>query len=91
MVMWTVKFTAHAEQDKKKLAEAGLEKKAKQLLDVLSLNPFQNSPRYEKLVGNLEGYYSRRINMEHRLVYRVLKDQHLVIVHSMESHYESMA
>lgn len=86
--MWTVLFTKNAEKDKRKLKEAGLEKKTKSLLVLLSENPFQMPPSYEKLVGDLNGYYSRRINIQHRLVYRVDPQKNMVIVHSMWSHYE---
>ena len=86
--MWDVFFTMNAEKDKPKLKAAGLEKKAKALLALLSETPFQTPPSYEKLVGDLNGYYSRRINIQHRLVYRVDSQKHIVIVHSMWSHYE---
>lgn len=86
--MWLVLFTKNAEKDKPKLKAAGLEKKAKSLLILLSENPFQAPPSYEKLVGDLNGYYSRRINIQHRLVYRVDSQKNIVIVHSMWSHYE---
>lgn len=86
--MWVVLFTKNAEKDKPKLKVAGLEKKAKSLLVLLSENPFQAPPSYEKLVGDLNGYYSRRINIQHRLVYRVDSQKNIVIVHSMWSHYE---
>ena len=86
--MWAVLFTKNAEKDKPKLKAAGLEKKAKSLLILLSENPFQAPPSYEKLVGDLNGYYSRRINVQHRLVYRVDSKNNIVIVHSMWSHYE---
>ena len=69
--MWVVLFTKNAEKDKPKLKAAGLEKKAKSLLILLSENTFQVPPSYEKLVGDLNGYYSRRINIQHHLVYRV--------------------
>ena len=81
--MWVVLFTKNAEKDKPKLKAAGLEKKAKSLLILLSENPFQAPPSYEKLVGDLNGYYSRRINIQHRLVYRVDSQKNIVIVHSM--------
>ena len=81
--MWTVLFTKNAEKDKAKLKAAGLEKKAKSLLILLSENPFQAPPSYEKLVGDLNGYYSRRINIQHRLVYHVDSKNNIVIVHSM--------
>lgn len=86
--MWTVLFTKNAQKDKPKLKAASLEKKAKTLLALLSDNPFTIPPSYEKLVGDLNGYYSRRINIQHRLVYRVDSENHIVIVHSMWSHYE---
>lgn len=86
--MWVVLFTKNAEKDKPKLKAAGLEKKAKSLLILFSENPFQVPPSYEKLVGDLNGYYSRRINIQHRLVYRVDSQKNIVIVHSMWSHYE---
>ena len=85
--MWEILFTKNAEKDKRLLKQAGLDGKAKKLLDVLSNNPFQNPPSYEKLVGDLDGYYSRRINVQHRLVYRVIEVKHQVIVHAMWSHY----
>ena len=85
--MWVIKFTRNAEKDKKLIKSAGLEDKAKKLLNLLASNPFQNPPSYEKLIGDLNGYYSRRINIKHRLVYRVLEDQNIVVVHSMWSHY----
>lgn len=81
--MWVVLFTKNAEKDKPKLKAVGLEKKAKSLLILLSENPFQAPPSYEKLVGDLNGYYSRRINIQHRLVYRVDSQKNIVIVHSM--------
>ena len=86
--MWAVLYTKNAEKDKPKLKAAGLEKKAKSLLILLSENPFQAPPSYEKLVGDLNGYYSRRINIQHRLVYRVDSKNNIVIVHSMWSPYE---
>ena len=81
--MWAVLFTKNAEKDKPKLKAADLEKKTKSLLILLSENPFQAPPSYEKLVGDLNGYYSRRINIQHRLVYRVDSKNNIVIVHSM--------
>ena len=81
--MWAVLFTKNAEKDKPKLKAVGLEKKAKSLLILLSENPFQAPPSYEKLVGDLNGYYSRRINIQHRIVYRVDSQKNIVIVHSM--------
>ena len=86
--MWQVKFTKEAEKDKKLLRASGLSEKAKKLLNVLSVNPYQVPPSYEKLVGNLKGYYSRRINIQHRIVYRVFDDMKIVVVHAMWTHYE---
>ena len=86
--MWTIFFTKNAQKDKAKLKASGLEKKAKILLTLLSENPFKTPPSYEKLVGDLDGYYYRRINIQHRLVYKVNSQKHIVIVYSMWSHYE---
>ena len=85
--MRIIKFTKNAEKDKKLLKNAGLEDKVKKLLNLIAQNPFQNPPSYEKLVGDLQGYYSRRINLQHRLVYKVHEDINTVVVHSMWSHY----
>lgn len=85
---WAVVFAKHAVKDAKKLAAAGLKGKAKALFDVLAHDPFQNPPPYEKLVGDLEGAYSRRINIRHRLVYEVFKKERTVRVLRMWTHYE---
>ena len=85
---WAIVFTKHAQKDAPKLASAGLKAKAQELLAVLKDNPFQNPQPYEKLVGDLSGAYSRRINIQHRLVYEVLTDEHTVKVLRMWSHYE---
>lgn len=85
---WTLVYTKQAQKDALKIASAGLKPKAEELLKILELNPFQNSPRYEKLVGDLSGAYSRRINFQHRLVYQVLEDRHIVKVIRMWTHYE---
>ena len=85
---WTVVFAKHALKDAKKLSAAGLRAHAQALLDVLANDPFQNPPAYEKLVGDLSGAYSRRINIQHRLVYEVCKPEHTVRVLRMWSHYE---
>ena len=85
--MWVVKFTKNAEKEKRLLKSAGLEEKVKKLLNLIANNPFQNPPSYEKLVGDLDDYYSRRINIQHRLVYKVYKDINTIVVHSMWSHY----
>jgi Txe/YoeB family toxin of toxin-antitoxin system len=86
--MWEVLFAKAALKDAKKLSAAGLKAKAQELLDVLGVDPFQNPPPFEKLVGDLEGAYSRRINIQHRLVYEVFKREHVVRVLRMWSHYE---
>ena len=86
--MWQVKLSKEAEKDKQLLKQAGLADKAKKLLNVLSINPYQVPPSYEKLVGNLKGYYSRRINIQHRIVYRILDAEKIVVVHAMWTHYE---
>ncbi len=85
---WTLVFTNHAQKDAKKLAAAGLKDKAQGLLDILRENPFRNPPPYEKLVGDLAGAYSRRINIQHRLVYQVLEKKRIVKVLRMWTHYE---
>jgi Txe/YoeB family toxin of toxin-antitoxin system len=87
-VSWTVVFAKHAQKDAQKLAASGLKEKAQALLAVIRANPFQNPPPFEKLVGDLSGAYSRRINIQHRLVYEVLEDEHTVKVLRMWSHYE---
>lgn len=84
---WQVVFTKQARKDAKKLAASGLRPKAERLLDILKINPFQPFPPYEKLVGDLEGAYSRRINIQHRLVYQVL-DNKVIKVIRMWTHYE---
>jgi Txe/YoeB family toxin of toxin-antitoxin system len=85
---WTVVYTAQAQRDAKKLAASGLREKVQRLLDLLAENPFQNPPSYEKLVGDLAGAYSRRINIQHRLVYQVLQKERVVKVLRLWTHYE---
>lgn len=85
---WTLFFTKEAEKDSKKLKQAGLKEKAESLLRFIELNPFQNPPPFEKLVGDLQGLYSRRISIQHRLVYQVLQDEQAVKVLRMWTHYE---
>ena len=85
---WRVVYTKQAQKDAKKLSATGLKPKAQKLLAVLSENPFQNPPPYEKLVVDLSGAYSRRINIKHRLVYQVLEDTNTVKVLRMWTHYE---
>ena len=84
---WTLYFTRQAQKDAKKLAAAGLKPKAETLLALLRENPFQTPPPYEKLVGDLAGAYSRRLSLQHRLVYQVLSEQAAVKVLRMWSHY----
>lgn len=86
---WRVVFTRQAQKDAKKLAASGHKSKAEQLLMVLAKNPYQTPPPFEKLVGDLAGAYSRRINIQHRLVYQVLDDIGVVKVLRLWTHYES--
>lgn len=84
---WHIVFTKQAQKDAKKLAAAGLREKAEVLLAIIADNPFGHPPPYEKLVGDLKGAYSRRINIQHRLVYQVIATDHTVKVLRMWSHY----
>jgi Txe/YoeB family toxin of toxin-antitoxin system len=88
VVKWQVVFAKHALKDARKLSTAGLRDKAQELLRVLAEDPFQNPPPYEKLVGDLEGAYSRRINIQHRMVHEVFKKERIVRVLRMWTHYE---
>jgi Txe/YoeB family toxin of toxin-antitoxin system len=88
VVSWRVVFTKQAEKDATKVARAGLKTKAQELLQILAVDPFQTPPPFEKLVGDLAGSYSRRINIQHRLIYRVLNDEKTVQVLRMWTHYE---
>ena len=85
---WTLIYSRQAHKDAKKLASSGLKAKTQQLLNVLARDPFATPPRYEKLVGDLAGCYSRRINIQHRLVYEILPDEHVVHGLRMWTHYE---
>ncbi len=85
---WQVIFTKQAQKEAKKLSASGLKPKAEKLLDLLKENPYQTPPFYEKLVGDLSGAYSRRINIQHRLVYQVLEDAKIVKILRMWTHYE---
>jgi toxin YoeB len=87
-VSWELVYTKQAQKDAKKLAKSGLKKKAIELLEVLKINPYQNPPPYEKLVGDLSDAYSRRINIQHRLVYQVLESECIVKIIRMWTHYE---
>lgn len=88
MVTWQLAFAKQAQKDATKLVSAGLKDKAQSLLDIVSGNPFQNPPPYEKLIGDLAGAYSRRINIQHRLVYQVLEKEKVVKILRMWTHYE---
>lgn len=88
MVSWEVVFAKQALKDAKKLSASGLKPKAQELLEVLASNPLQNPPPYEKLVGDLAGAYSRRINIQHRIVYEVFPNERVVRVLRMWTHYE---
>lgn len=85
---WRLVYAKQAQKDAHKLASAGLKDKAQLLLDILAVNPFQTPPPYEKLVGDLAGAYSRRINIQHRLVYEVLQSDQTVKVLRLWTHYE---
>ena len=85
---WRLVYTKQAQKDAEKLAAAGLKTKAQSLLSILAENPYQTPPRFEKLVGDLSGAYSRRISIQHRLVYQVLDDARIVKVLRMWTHYE---
>jgi len=87
-VSWELVFTKQAQKDAKKLARTGLKKKAQILLEVITVNPFQNPPPYEKLIGDLAGAYSRRINIQHRLVYQVFQEERIVKIIRLWTHYE---
>lgn len=85
---WVLVYTKQAQKDAKKLASTNLRDKAETLLKLIQADPFQNPPPYEKLVGDLEGAYSRRINIQHRLVYEVIESQKTVKILRMWTHYE---
>ncbi|MFE8073140.1 Txe/YoeB family addiction module toxin [Marinobacteraceae bacterium S3BR75-40.1] len=85
---WKLVYTKQAQKDAKKLASSGLKPKAKKLLELIAEDPFQKPPPFEKLVGDLAGAYSRRINIQHRLVYQVLEEEKVVKVLRLWSHYE---
>jgi len=87
-VSWKVIYTKQAQKDAKKLAKSGLKTKAIELIEILKINPYQNPPPYEKLVGDLLGAYSRRINIQHRIVYQILESEHIVKVIRLWTHYE---
>ena len=85
---WKLYYTKQAQKDARKLASSGLKKKAQELLLIIESNPYQNPPSYEKLVGDLSGAYSRRINIQHRLVYQVLEEEKAIKILRLWTHYE---
>jgi toxin YoeB len=87
LVSWVIVYTNQAQKDAKKLSASGLKHKAMELLKILEENPFQNPPPFEKLVGDLAGAYSRRINIQHRLVYQVLENEGIVKILRLWTHY----
>jgi Txe/YoeB family toxin of toxin-antitoxin system len=88
VVTWTLHYTKQAQKDARKLASSGLKAKAQTLLDILEKDPWQNPPPSEKLIGDLSGAYSRRINIQHRLVYQVLEAEKAVKILRLWTHYE---
>ena len=88
MVTWNLVYSNYAIKDAKKLSAAGLRDKAQALLYILETDPFQNPPPYEKLVGDLKGTYSRRINIQHRLVYEIFRKEKIVRILRMWTHYD---
>mgnify|MGYP003571371013 FL=1 len=86
--MWTIKYSNQAVRDSKKIEQSNLKQSVINLLEVLKVNPFQTPPPYEKLIGDLTGKYSRRINIQHRLVYEVFEEEKIVRVLRMWTHYE---
>jgi len=86
--MWKIYYTKKAQKDARKLASSGLKNKAEELLQIISENPYQNPPPYEKLVGDLSGALSRRINIQHRLVYQVYEQEKSVKILRLWTHYE---
>jgi len=87
-VSWRLVFTRQAQKDAKKISAANLRSKAEKLIDILQNNPYQTPPPFEKLIGDLTGAYSRRINIQHRLVYQVMDDEKIVKIIRMWTHYE---
>jgi toxin YoeB len=87
-VKWRLVYTKQAQKDAKKVFSSNLKSKILDLLEVVENNPFQNPPPYEKLVGDLDGAYSRRINIQHRLVYEVIEEEQIIKIIRMWTHYE---
>lgn len=88
MTSWKIIYTKQTQKDAKKLVSAGLKQKTEKLLEILKVNPFKNPPEYEKLVGDLTGAYSRRINIQHRLIYQVYQKEKTIKIIRMWTHYE---
>ena len=86
--MYAIQYSAKATKDIKKLINSNLDIKAKMLVEIIKINPYQNPPPYEKLVGNMHGFLSRRINIQHRLVYTVLEAEKIIKIYRMWTHYE---
>ena len=86
--MWEIVYTKQAQKDAKKLSSDSLRSKAEQLLKILKQNPWQKPPPYEKLIGDLAGAYSRRINIQHRMIYQIVKEEKVVKIIRMWTHYE---
>ena len=85
---WEIVFSRQAAKDAKKIAQAGLKPQTEKLLKILAENPYTTPPPYEKLVGNLQGFYSRRISIQHRLIYKVIESEKAVHILRMWTHYE---
>ena len=85
---WTLVYTKQAQKDAKKLSASGLKSKAQSLLRIIEKDPYQNPPRFEKLVGDLTGAYSRRINIQHRIVYEIFEEQKIIKILRLWTHYE---
>lgn len=85
---WKVVFTKQAQKDAKKLSSSGLKSRAEEIIELLKHNPYQTPPPYEQLIGDLSGAYSRRLNIQHRIVYQILNDEKIVKVIRMWTHYE---
>jgi len=87
-VSWRIVFTKNAQKDAKQLSGSGLKSKVEEIIEILKQNPYKTPPPYEKLVGDLSGAYSRRLNIQHRIVYQILNDDKIVKVIRMWTHYE---
>ena len=87
-MIWKLVYTKQAQKDAKKLSASGLKDKAQKILEILKVNPYQNPPPYEKLIGDLSGAYSRRINIQHRVVYQVYEKEKVIKVIRLWTHYE---